>query len=227
MRTARLGVAAAAAVGGTVATMNAVTEESLDWNAAAASATGERRAKTVRNSLSAGPSFPPNRPDLVQEAGNRPPSGPTAGGVEAVVSESFHRPGWFEFPDPFPTPVPQGKRMSSEAIKHISDASFETDVLKSGTPVLVDYWAEWCGPCKAIAPILEEVARDYGARIQIAKMNVDENRDVPAKFGIRGIPTLMLFKDGQLAATKVGALSKSQLTSFLEGHLGSAATAQG
>ena len=117
--------------------------------------------------------------------------------------------------------------MSSEAIKHISDASFETDVLKSGTPVLVDYWAEWCGPCKAIAPILEEVARDYGARIQIAKMNVDENRDVPAKFGIRGIPTLMLFKDGQLAATKVGAQSKSQLTSFLEGHLGSATTAQG
>ena len=117
--------------------------------------------------------------------------------------------------------------MSSEAIKHISDASFESDVLKSGTPVLVDYWAEWCGPCKAIAPILEEVAKDYGQRLQIAKMNVDENRDVPAKFGIRGIPTLMLFKDGQLAATKVGALSKSQLTSFLEGHLGAAAAAQG
>ena len=115
--------------------------------------------------------------------------------------------------------------MSSEAIKHISDASFEADVLKSGTPVLVDYWAEWCGPCKAIAPILEEVAKDYGARLQIAKMNVDDNRDVPAKFGIRGIPTLMLFKDGQLAATKVGALSKSQLTSFLEGHLGSSAAA--
>ena len=115
--------------------------------------------------------------------------------------------------------------MSSEAIKHISDASFETDVLKSGTPVLVDYWAEWCGPCKAIAPILEEVAKDYGTRLQVAKMNVDDNRDVPAQFGIRGIPTLMLFKDGQLAATKVGALSKSQLTSFLEGHLGSAATA--
>ena len=112
--------------------------------------------------------------------------------------------------------------MSSEAIKHISDASFETDVLKSGTPVLVVYWAEWCGPCKAIAPILEEVAKDYGGRLQIAKMNVDDNRDVPAKFGIRGIPTLMLFKDGQLAATKVGALSKSQLPSFLEGHLGAA-----
>ena len=109
--------------------------------------------------------------------------------------------------------------MSSEDIKTISDASFETDVLKSNVPVLVDYWAEWCGPCKAIAPILEEVAKQYGGRLQIAKMNVDENRDVPAKFGIRGIPTLMLFKDGQLAATKVGALSKSQLTAFLDGHL--------
>jgi thioredoxin 1 len=139
--------------------------------------------------------------------------------IKADVSESFD--GWRLVPVSRrnPRPAPQGKRMSSEAIKHISDASFETDVLKSGTPVLVDYWAEWCGPCKAIAPILEEVAKDYGPRLQIAKMNVDDNRDVPAKFGIRGIPTLMLFKDGQLAATKVGALSKSQLMSFLEGHL--------
>ncbi|MCO5976685.1 thioredoxin TrxA [Ideonella oryzae] len=109
--------------------------------------------------------------------------------------------------------------MSSELIKHISDASFEADVLKSGKPVLVDYWAEWCGPCKMIAPILDETAKEYGERLQIAKMNVDENRDVPAKFGIRGIPTLMLFKDGQLAATKVGALSKAQLAQFLESHL--------
>ena len=107
----------------------------------------------------------------------------------------------------------------SEKILHITDDTFEQEVLQSQTPVLVDYWAEWCGPCKAIAPILEEVAKDYGPRLQIAKMNVDDNRDVPAKFGIRGIPTLMLFKDGQLAATKVGALSKSQLTAFLEGHL--------
>ena len=98
--------------------------------------------------------------------------------------------------------------MSSELIKHTSDASFDADVLKSSKPVLVDYWAEWCGPCKMIAPILDEVSKDYDGRLQIAKMNVDENRDVPAKFGIRGIPTLMLFKDGQLAATKVGALSK-------------------
>ncbi|MDH3460372.1 MAG: thioredoxin TrxA [Burkholderiaceae bacterium] len=109
--------------------------------------------------------------------------------------------------------------MSSELIKHVSDASFDADVLKSGRPVLVDYWAEWCGPCKAIAPILDEVSKDYADRLQVAKMNVDENRDVPAKFGIRGIPTLMLFIDGQLAATKVGALTKAQLTSFIDGHL--------
>jgi thioredoxin 1 len=109
--------------------------------------------------------------------------------------------------------------MASELIKHVSDASFDDDVLKSGTPVLVDYWAEWCGPCKMIAPILDEVATAYDGKLQIAKMNVDDNRDVPAKFGIRGIPTLMLFKDGQLAATKVGALSKAQLTAFLDGHL--------
>jgi thioredoxin 1 len=109
--------------------------------------------------------------------------------------------------------------MSSELIKHTSDASFDSDVLQSEHPVLVDYWAEWCGPCKMIAPILDEVSKDYDGRLQIAKMNVDENREVPAKFGIRGIPTLMLFKGGQLAATKVGALNKAQLTAFLDGHL--------
>ena len=109
--------------------------------------------------------------------------------------------------------------MSSELIKHISDASFEADVLKSDKPVLVDYWAEWCGPCKMSAPMLDETAKEYGDRLQIAKMNVDDNRDVPAKFGIRGIPTLMLFKDGQLAATKVGAMSKAQLTAFLDQQL--------
>ena len=109
--------------------------------------------------------------------------------------------------------------MSSDLIKHTTDATFEADVLKSGTPVLVDYWAEWCGPCKMIAPILDETAREFGSRLQIAKMNVDENREVPAKFGIRGIPTLMLFKDGQLAATKVGAMSKAQLTAFIDQQL--------
>ena len=109
--------------------------------------------------------------------------------------------------------------MASELIKHLSDASFEADVLKASTPVLVDYWAEWCGPCKMIAPILDEVAGTYQGKLQIAKMNVDENREIPAKFGIRGIPTLMIFKDGQLAATKVGAMSKAQLTAFIDQQL--------
>ncbi|OWT77285.1 MULTISPECIES: thioredoxin TrxA [Alcaligenaceae] len=108
----------------------------------------------------------------------------------------------------------------SDQIKHVSDASFEEDVLKSDVPVLVDYWAAWCGPCKMIAPILEEVAKEYNGRLTIAKINVDENQDTPAKYGIRGIPTLMLFKGGQAAATKVGALSKSQLTAFLDSSLG-------
>jgi thioredoxin 1 len=109
--------------------------------------------------------------------------------------------------------------MASELIKHVTDASFEADVLQSAQPILVDYWAEWCGPCKMIAPILDEVSAAYEGKLQIAKMNVDENRDIPAKFGIRGIPTLMLFKGGQLAATKVGALSKSQLTAFIDQNL--------
>ena len=110
--------------------------------------------------------------------------------------------------------------MASELIKHVSDASFESDVLQSELPVLVDYWAEWCGPCKMIAPILDDVSVDYEGKMQIAKMNVDENRDIPAKFGIRGIPTLMLFKNGQLAATKVGAMSKAQLITFIDQQLG-------
>jgi len=110
--------------------------------------------------------------------------------------------------------------MASELIKHVSDASFEGDVLLSELPVLVDYWAEWCGPCKMIAPILDEVAGTYSGKLQIAKMNVDENREIPGKFGIRGIPTLMLFKGGQLAATKVGAMSKAQLTAFIDQQLG-------
>ena len=109
--------------------------------------------------------------------------------------------------------------MASDFIKHITDATFEADVLQSSQPVVVDFWAEWCGPCKMIAPILDDVANGYQGKLQIAKMNVDENRDIPAKFGIRGIPTLMLFKDGQLAATKVGALSKAQLTEFIDQQL--------
>jgi thioredoxin 1 len=106
--------------------------------------------------------------------------------------------------------------MASDLIKHVSDASFQADVLDAEGPVLVDFWAEWCGPCKAIAPILEDVATAYNGKLQVAKMNVDDNRDVPAKHGIRGIPTLILFKDGQVTATKVGALSKAQLTAFID-----------
>ncbi|MCM5569800.1 thioredoxin TrxA [Burkholderiaceae bacterium FT117] len=105
------------------------------------------------------------------------------------------------------------------SIQHISDDSFEQEVLKSDLPVLVDYWAEWCGPCKMIAPILDEVARDYGEKVRVVKVNVDENQSVPAKYGIRGIPTLMLFRNGAVVDTKVGALSKSQLTMFLDSHL--------
>jgi thioredoxin 1 len=109
--------------------------------------------------------------------------------------------------------------MASDLIKHVSDSSFEADVLKSDTPVLVDFWAEWCGPCKMIAPILDEIVGGYEGRLNVAKINVDDNRGTPAKFGIRGIPTLMLFKNGELAATQVGAVSKSQLTAFIDQHL--------
>ena len=109
--------------------------------------------------------------------------------------------------------------MSSDLIKHVSDASFDSDVLKTDGPVLVDYWAEWCGPCKMIAPILDDLSSEYNGKLQIAKMNVDENSETPAKYGIRGIPTLMLFKNGAVVATKVGALSKSQLVAFIDSHL--------
>jgi len=113
--------------------------------------------------------------------------------------------------------------MSSDLIKHVSDASFEADVLQSGTPVLIDYWAEWCGPCKAIAPILDEVSGDYQGKLQVAKMNVDENREVPAKYGIRGIPTLMLFKGGQVVERIVGALPKERILAQVMPHLEKAA----
>ncbi len=107
----------------------------------------------------------------------------------------------------------------SEKIVYLTDDSFESEVLQSEHPVLVDYWADWCGPCKMIAPILEEIADEYDGKIRVAKLNIDENSATPPKYGIRGIPTLMLFKGGSVEATKVGALSKSQLTAFIDSNL--------
>ncbi len=107
----------------------------------------------------------------------------------------------------------------SDAITYVSDDTFDVEVLQSSTPVLVDYWAEWCGPCKMIAPILEDVAREYAGKLKVAKLNIDENQATPPKYGIRGIPTLMLFKNGTVEATKVGALSKSQLAAFIDANI--------
>jgi thioredoxin 1 len=107
----------------------------------------------------------------------------------------------------------------SEHIHHVTDSSFGTEVLQSDEPVLVDYWAEWCGPCKMIAPLLDDVANDYAGRLKVVKLNIDDNQRTPANYGIRGIPTLMLFKNGNVEATKVGALSRSQLITFIDSNL--------
>jgi thioredoxin 1 len=107
----------------------------------------------------------------------------------------------------------------AEHMIYVTDDSFEPEVLQCSTPVLVDYWAEWCGPCKMIAPILDEVAKEYSGRLKVAKLNIDENQGTPPKYGIRGIPTLMILKNGAVEATKVGALSKSQLTAFIDSHI--------
>lgn len=107
----------------------------------------------------------------------------------------------------------------SEHIHHVTDTSFATEVLQANQPVLVDYWAEWCGPCKMIAPLLDDIANDYAGRLKVVKVNIDENQRTPASYGIRGIPTLMLFKNGNVEATKVGALSRSQLIAFIDSNL--------
>ena len=107
----------------------------------------------------------------------------------------------------------------SAAITYVSDDTFDLEVLQSTTPVLVDYWAEWCGPCKMIAPILDDVAKEYAGKLKVAKLNIDENQATPPKYGIRGIPTLMLFKNGNVEATKVGALSKTQLAAFIDANI--------
>ena len=107
----------------------------------------------------------------------------------------------------------------SDLVLHVSDAEFNETVLKSSIPVLVDYWAEWCGPCKMIAPVLDEVAAEYEGKLTVAKLNIDENPEAPQHYGVRGIPTLMIFKDGEVEATKVGALTKSQLTDFIDSNI--------
>jgi thioredoxin 1 len=117
------------------------------------------------------------------------------------------------------TSSPSGVKTMSDMIKHVSDSSFDSDVINSGQPVLVDFWAEWCGPCKMFAPILDEIAKEYEGKLTIAKMDIDKNPATPVKYGIRGIPTVILYKGGQAQAQKVGALSKSQLTAFLDSHV--------
>jgi thioredoxin 1 len=117
------------------------------------------------------------------------------------------------------TSFPSEVSKMSEHIHYVTDDTFEQEVLQSPMPVLVDYWADWCGPCKMISPILDEVAKEYAGRLKVCKLNIDENQQIPPKYGIRGIPTLMIFKNGNVEATKVGALSKSQLTAFVDSNI--------
>ena len=111
------------------------------------------------------------------------------------------------------------KLVVSDQIVHVTDDTFESEVLQSSQPVLIDYWAEWCGPCKMIAPVLDDIAAEYAGKLKVAKLNIDDNPNTPPRYGIRGIPTLMLFKGGEVEATKVGAVSKSQLTAFIDSNL--------
>ena len=112
-----------------------------------------------------------------------------------------------------------GEETLSDKIVYVTDATFEQEIVNAEGPVLVDYWADWCGPCKMIAPILDEIAEEYDGKLKVAKLNIDENPNTPPKYGIRGIPTLMIFKNGNIEATKVGAVSKSQLAAFIDSNL--------
>ena len=134
--------------------------------------------------------------------------------AECTIGHHLHR-----VAGKIPVSLPHKLETNMSNIVNVTDGTFESEVLQSDCPVLVDYWAEWCGPCKMIAPILDEISSEYAGKVKVAKLNIDENSDTPPKYGIRGIPTLMLFKNGNVEATKVGALSKSQLTAFLDSNI--------